>query len=172
MYGLREHHADNLLKVELFMMYVVAVVVYALDQILKAIVRTNMHIGESFPVLSPIVVIEYIRNPGGAFSILPNSRWLFVVVAIAVTIVVIVARYRWNPSVVGRLGLGFLLAGALGNMTDRVISGTVVDYIYFKFINFPIFNLADMAVDAGIILILIETFRKDRKNKGSDKEQS
>lgn len=143
------------------MLYVIAVIAYAIDQILKWVVRTHMTVGQLIPIFPPYVDLDYIRNPGGAFGILPHQRWLFILVAVVVVVAVVILQIKWRPKRLVQVGLGLVLAGAIGNMTDRVIWGRVVDYVYLQFINFPVFNFADVCIDAGVILLLIQSFRTD-----------
>ena len=143
------------------MIYLIALLVYVLDQGMKWIVKTHMTLGSEIPIWHNIVVLDYIRNPGAAFSILPNQRWLLVLIAVIVISAVIYFQRKFRFTGIARVGLGFLLGGALGNLTDRVLTGTVVDYVYIKAINFPVFNLADVSIDVGVALLLLYSFRRD-----------
>jgi signal peptidase II len=134
--------------------YLLAAVIYAADQGIKWLVRTHLDLGQVIPVAPPWVVLTYIRNPGAAWGVLPGARWLLVLVALAVAGVVVYAERKRHPGALTQLGLGLVLGGALGNLTDRIAAGTVVDYVYFAFIHFPVFNLADVAIDAGAVLLL------------------
>ncbi len=153
------------------MVYAIAVIVFCIDQFLKWVIRTHMFIGESIPVFPPNLYITYIRNAGGAFSIFPNQRWLFILVAIIVISAVLVVNRKWKPSLMGKIGLGLLLGGALGNMSDRLFMKTVVDYVYLKSIHFAIFNAADVAIDAGVILLIFYSFWSDRKTKAVESKE-
>lgn len=141
------------------MVYWVAVVVYALDQVVKSWVRGHMIPGDAVPVWPPVLYWDYVRNPGGAFSILPNQRWLFIVVAVVVAVCIIYIQRRYRPTRWTQIGMGLLLAGALGNLTDRMLFGTVVDYVYVQIIHFPVFNIADAAIDVGLAMLIISSFR-------------
>jgi signal peptidase II len=155
----------------MFVVYVIALFTFGIDQFVKWVITTHMLIGESIPVFPPALYLAYIRNPGGAFSIFPNQRWLFILVALVVIGAVIVVNRKWKPALVGKIGLGLLLGGALGNLSDRLLHKTVVDYVYLKSINFAIFNAADVAIDVGVILLVLYTFLKDRQTKNvSSKE--
>lgn len=145
------------------MLYILALLVFGLDQLVKWVIRTNMSLGDTIPVWPSVVSIHYIRNPGAAWGLLDQAHWLLVLIAVLVigVVVWIDRKYRPGPMVV--IGLGFLLGGALGNLSDRVFSGTVVDYVYFEIINFPVFNLADVCIDIGVILLLWKSFRGDRQ---------
>ncbi len=141
--------------------YVIALLTLALDQFLKWDIRTHLTLGAGFPIVGDWVYIQYIRNPGGAFSIFPHVRWLFWVVAVLVVAVVVYVQFRYRPRRLLAVGLGLLMGGAVGNLADRVLSGSVVDYVYLKVIHFPVFNLADVCIDAGIAIILWSLLRAD-----------
>ncbi|MCY0886951.1 MAG: signal peptidase II [Alicyclobacillaceae bacterium] len=149
-------------------LYVIAFCIYAADQIIKFIVRTHLHQGVLVPVFPPFVDLDYIQNPGGAFSIFPHHTWLFVSVAILVILAVIWVHIRYRPSRFTQVGLGCVLGGALGNMTDRIVIGRVTDYVYLQFIHFPIFNLADVSIDVGVAILIIQTFRQSKKSDDGD----
>ncbi|MDP9728411.1 signal peptidase II [Alicyclobacillus tolerans] len=152
------------------MLYGIALLVFALDQLIKWMVRSHMTPGQLVPVLPPWVDLDYIQNPGGAFSILPHHTWLFILVAFVVIAAVIYVDIRYKPSPSIRIALGLVLGGALGNMSDRIFIGKVTDYVYLQFIHFPIFNLADVCIDAGVILLIIRTFWQGKKENLSNHE--
>jgi signal peptidase II len=139
-------------------LYVVAALIYVLDQLFKWLIRANLPENQGISVIPHVLAIYHIQNPGGAFSILPNQTWLFVLVALVVVVAVVVVHRRIRPNLVTQIGLGLLLGGAIGNMTDRIVQHTVTDYVSVYIINFPIFNLADAAIDVGVILLLISSF--------------
>ncbi|MCL6453051.1 MAG: signal peptidase II [Alicyclobacillus sp.] len=154
------------------LVYGLAVVVYALDQWIKWVVRQHMYVGEVIPVIPHVVVLNYIRNPGAAWGLLGGSRWLLVLIAVVVVAAVVFVKSRYRLNWTTQVGLGLLLGGALGNLTDRMVWGTVVDYVYVVAIHYPVFNLADSAIVVGVLLILVRNlFGSGRKQGGADVEQ-
>ncbi len=147
------------------MVYWVAVLIYGLDQGIKWLVRTHMALNQTIPVIPGVLEIDYIRNPGAAWGILPGARWFLILMALAVIGVVLYIERTKHLNTWFRMGLGLVLGGALGNLTDRVITGRVVDYVYVQAIHFPVFNLADASIDAGVIAILIGSWWTDRHRK-------
>ncbi|MDQ0708489.1 signal peptidase II [Arthrobacter woluwensis] len=139
-----------------------AVFAYALDQLSKFWVSTTMEEGERIAVLPPVLHWYYIRNSGAAFSIGENFTWVFTIIMACVSIAVLVFIRRVGSLWWG-LALGFLLGGALGNLTDRLFRppsfgmGHVVDFIQLP--NFAIFNIADSAVVCAVSIIVILTLR-------------
>lgn len=140
----------------------VAVVGYALDQVTKWLVQANMELGESIEVLPPVLSWHYILNPGAAFSIGTSVTWIFTIVQAAVVLYVLFILRRVG-SKVWAAGLGGLLAGAAGNLTDRLFRepsfgmGHVVDFIALP--NFAIFNIADSLVVCSMAVICVLIFR-------------
>ncbi len=114
---------------------------------------------------SPIHLVEnqlsliYVENRGAAFGMLQDRRWFFIILTVFVAaflIRFIIRHYRVH-SPLATLALVLILAGAVGNLIDRVRNGYVVDFIALKFgglMNFPVFNVADIAVVTGAVLMI------------------
>jgi len=133
---------------------------YAFDQLTKLWVVSTMVEGQVIPVLPPLLNWHFIRNPGAAFSIGEDYTWIFSIV-MALVAGAILFYARRVRSIWWAIALGFLLGGALGNLTDRLFRepsfgmGHVVDFIAFP--NFAIFNIADSAIVGAVILWCILT---------------
>lgn len=145
--------------------YALAAVILVIDQITKYVVVNNIDLYEVKEVIPGILSWMYIRNTGAAWSILEGQMWFFYIITFAVVIVVIYimqkyAKGNWLFS----LGLALILAGALGNFIDRLRLGYVVDMIRLDFMNFPIFNVADMSLSIGVAVIILYVLL-DEKNK-------
>lgn len=153
------------------MLYLVAIIICALDQLLKWLIRAKLADGQGVTVIPGVLQIYHIQNTGGAFSILPNQIWLFVLVALVVIVAVIVISRKIHANTLTKIGLGLLLGGAIGNMTDRVLIHSVTDYVYFSIIHFPIFNLADASIDVGVLLLLIQSFRSSSRNGNENSKE-
>jgi signal peptidase II len=146
-----------------------AAVVYVLDQVSKALVVATLDPGESFNVLGDFVRIWYVQNTGAAFSLFPGAIWLFVPVTL-LALVMIGYFFRSfrdrGPGI--HIVLGAILGGTLGNLTDRVRLGYVVDFISVGIGDwrFPTFNVADSAVVLGIgLLVAYLTFAEGRRHQ-------
>lgn len=133
---------------------------YACDQLSKWWVSSTMEIGEQIPVIPGVLQWYHILNSGAAFSIGENFTWFFTLVMAAAAVAIIVIARKLG-SAWWAVGLGLVLGGALGNLTDRLFRppsfamGHVVDFISFP--HFAIFNMADMAVVGGVITICLLT---------------
>lgn len=135
-----------------------AALIYAADQVTKALVVANLAYGERVPVIGDTVQLWHLRNTGAAFSILPGAVWLFIpITVIALGMVVYFHRQFRHRGPWIHVILGAILAGSLGNLTDRVRWGYVVDFVSVGIgdLRWPAFNVADPAVVGGIILLVI-----------------
>ncbi|MBI5161903.1 MAG: signal peptidase II [Micrococcales bacterium] len=145
------------------LIFVIAAVLYAIDQGIKAAVVASMSLGQTVPVLGEVLQLRYLQNSGAAFSSFSGYTWALTLVALGVIAFVIWFARRIR-SVVWGVVFGFVLGGALGNATDRFIrppgagQGSVVDYLQVW--GFPaVFNIADVWVCTAAALFLILTFR-------------
>ena len=129
----------------------VAVVVVALDQLAKAIVRGSLELGEGRELVAGVKLVN-VRNSGIAFGFLSDGGALLVV-GTAVALLALVAFFVTHT---GRplvwLPTGMLLGGAIGNVIDRAREGSVTDFV--KFPHFPAFNVADMAITVGVVVLI------------------
>ena len=163
-----------------------------LDQVSKYVIKAQMNIEDSIPVLGSFFQITYIENDGAAFGVRLGSPKLFLMLSVIAAILVFYYLIRmrdknWLP----QLALAFIAAGAIGNLADRFIHGKVVDFIDVEFFDifipsfnilgytfseysmtrWPIFNVADIAITCGMIIIIsyliligdpLATFHKSR----------
>ena len=124
--------------------------VLVLDQLVKGLIQVSCLPGESIPVMTGIFHITYVLNPGAAFGLLENQTWFFILAAAAISL----AFVWYYPRL--RRECGFLhygcvamVAGAIGNLIDRIKMGLVVDFLDFRI--WPVFNLADIAIVVGVV---------------------
>jgi signal peptidase II len=141
-----------------------SVLVIVLDQLSKYLVVKYLIPYQPVPVL-PLFNLTLMHNTGAAFSFLSGtgnlSTWLFSIVAVVVSIVLIVYLGRTPPTRRWlACALALVLGGALGNLLDRFTSGYVIDFLdfYYQHWHFAAFNLADSAISVGAAMLLIEAF--------------
>ncbi len=130
---------------------VVTTAVVALDQLSKAVVRSRIAPGDHVHLV-PYVKLVRVSNSGVAFSALSNAGWIvpvFIAVAI-VALLVYFATHATRP--LAWLAVGLLLGGAIGNAIDRIAHGAVTDFV--KFPHWPAFNVADMAITFGVLVLV------------------
>jgi signal peptidase II len=140
--------------------WIIGFVSLMLDQLTKYWVMQGMKLGQTIPLWPDVFHFTYVTNKGAAFSLFSESggwlRWLSLIVSLGLIALAVFTRLdRWEQA-----GYGFVLGGALGNGIDRFVAGEVVDFLDFRLIRFPVFNLADIFINVGIICLLIATFRK------------
>ena len=135
------------------MIYVLAIVLCVIaDQALKLWVVANLALYESAPLIPGIVELRYIQNTGGGFSILTGHTWLLAAVTAVLMLAIaaiLVKKMFTHPLAVWSLVLVF--GGGIGNLIDRVRLGFVVDMFNLQFMNYPVFNIADIFVVCGAI---------------------
>ncbi len=147
----------------LTLLALVAAFVFVIDQAAKAWVVGNLDLGEPVPVLGEVVRFIYVKNPGAAFSFASGTTWIFSIIAVAVTGVIVFFARRIR-SITWAVLFGMLLGGTVGNLFDRLFRepgfavGHVVDFI--SVIYFPaIFNIADIAIVSSMGLFILLTLR-------------
>ncbi|HKB18039.1 MAG TPA: signal peptidase II [Candidatus Dormibacteraeota bacterium] len=131
---------------------VVALAVFVLDRITKRIVAAQVAFGTEVPVLGHFVGITNVRNSGAAFGFAPAGTAIFTLASILVAIGLVVYVARTPATPLNDAILGLILGGTLGNGFDRIVYGTVTDFINFHF--WPVFNVADSAVSIGVVLLI------------------
>ena len=124
------------------------------DQWLKFWVRGNIPLGGSLHFIPHIMELTYTQNTGAAFSFFSGMTWLLTVISLVVSIALAVMLWkRYFPGKMGNLALTLILAGAVGNLIDRLFFGFVTDMFATTFINFAVFNIADICVCCGGALL-------------------
>ena len=137
----------------------IGILVFIIDQLVKHLVVSTMHLGQSLPVIKGIFHITYVLNPGAAFGMLEHQRWFFILVALA-AVLLGAAFYKklQQETFLMRSGAGLLLGGAVGNLADRIQSGLVVDFLDFSI--WPVFNIAHIAICAGAGILIFDIWQR------------
>lgn len=153
---------------------VITLLIVALDQYTKWLVRSNLALGETWSPwewLSPYARIVYWKNTGVAFGMLQGMNTVFIVLATIVSLGILyffqsIPKKDWLI----RLALILELGGALGNLIDRITVGHVIDFISVG--TFPVFNVADSCITVGVIVLLLGVWIQDHREKKLGKPQS
>jgi len=140
------------------------ILVVAIDQLTKAAVRAMLPLHESVTVLPGFIDFTHVRNSGAAFGILNGVEFPFKTILIAViatSALVGVGMYAASLAhhqLVARLGLALIIGGAAGNLIDRVVAGSVVDFVdvYWHAYHFWAFNVADSAISVGVAIMILD----------------
>jgi signal peptidase II len=135
---------------------IISIIIVVIDQIAKYYVVANIQTDQMIPVVDKFFYLTLHRNPGGAWSILQDSKMVFLIIIPIISAGLIYLMIK-NKSPFLRLSLSMVLGGAIGNYIDRLLIGKVTDYLLFYIGSyaFPIFNAADMAVTGGTILLAV-----------------
>ena len=143
-----------------------------LDQLTKWLAVTLLQGNPSVPIIPGALQLTYLENPGAAFGMLQNNRWVFLIISTVGILGVLAYLLIKRPtSRLLCLALSFIVGGGIGNMIDRVLLGYVVDFIDFCLINFAIFNVADsfVCVGAGFLAlwVILDTVREEKAKKAA-----
>lgn len=143
---------------------IVSIILIWFDQFTKSIIDSLYKDSESIislidkSFIFDLIGIAYVENRGAAFGILQGGRLFFIIIT-PIVLITIIYYYIKLPKAkiynIIRIALILIFSGAIGNFIDRFKNGYVIDFIYFKFIDFPVFNFADIYVVLGTALISI-----------------
>jgi signal peptidase II len=148
----------------LVLLAILAVTALTLDQFAKYLVVSNLPLGEQVTVLGDLLILQFVKNPGAAFSLAAGSTWIFSILAAVVTVVIIVLARRIR-SIGWAVVFGLLLGGVLGNLTDRLFRepsfglGHVIDFISTPWMIPAIYNIADICIVSSMGLFILLTIR-------------
>ncbi len=145
-------------KIMLSLDVIILIAGIALDQWTKAFMTQLLKDKSAVPILTDILELNYVENRGAAFGMLQGKRIYFIMIAVVVFFVIawlllklpLEKKYRKL-----HIALSIILAGAIGNTIDRGLKGYVVDFIYFKLIDFPVFNVADIYITVTTLWLAV-----------------
>ena len=151
-------------------------VAFPLDQISKLWIVANFHYGESLTLIPGLFDLTHVRNPGGAFSMFaggdPEYRLAFFLSTGAIAVALLIVFYRRLPAnaLLSAAALGAILGGALGNLTDRIVYGEVIDWLDFYIgpYSWPTFNVADSCIVVGVCVLILEVFLNPEDEEGDE----
>lgn len=144
---------------------VISILTAAADQITKYLIASNMAVGETAFSLG-LFDITYVRNEGAAFSLMSGRMSLLSVISVAFCAAVVIWWIKKKPThPMLCTAVTLLFSGALGNAIDRIARGYVVDFIRATFVHFPIFNVADIAITVGALLLIVYEIFFNKEDK-------
>ena len=153
----------------LIIFWIFSALLVGVDQLVKWWITDNLALGETKSLIPGILSLNHIRNTGAAWSMLEGKMWFFTIVTLIAVVVILtlMIKNREKGNRWFMIGLSLILAGAIGNFIDRLRLGYVVDMFQTDFMNFPIFNVADVTLVCGVICILIYIIldEKDQRKK-------
>ncbi len=141
-----------------------------IDRIIKLVCLSNLDIGDGISIIDNIFSITLVTNTGAAFSLF-SSNTLFLIILSFIVIGIIYFFFIKDQKLSNfmQITYGILLGGIIGNLIDRIIYGYVIDYLNFSFINFPVFNFADICIVISIIILIINILKGDKHAVQSSK---
>ena len=138
-----------------------SIFIVLLDQFTKYLMfyNKNLFINKDFLLFK----LDFVKNYGAAFNILSGSRIFLSLISIIFSIILIYLILRKNNlNTIDLYSYSFILGGTIGNGIDRIIKGYVIDFINLNIINFPVFNIADISINIGFILLMYNIFKNNR----------
>lgn len=147
----------------LFAYLLLTLILICLDQWLKFWVSTNIVLNHSQHFIPGVMDLTNLHNYGAAWSMFQGQQLFFAIVTVIVIVGIGYCFWRFRNQHWILLALSLILAGAIGNFIDRLFQGYVVDMFEFLPVNFPVFNIADMCLTVGVILLIIIVLREDEQ---------
>jgi len=148
-----------------------ALPLYVIDQITKALVLRNIPLHESIPVIPGFFNLTYVQNTGAAFGMMKDNNWFFI--GLASTALVVLAVLTWKNvfrDPFSRVASALLVSGVVGNLTDRILHGFVVDFVDVIlpwYGHWPAFNVADSCIFVAAGLFILSSFLDGKKKPAS-----
>ena len=140
-------------KYNRFYFIIISLVVILLDQFTKHIINDKYTSLINRDLL--FFSLDYVKNYGAAFNLFSGSRIFLSILSVLITIVLLyIILYRKDIKDLDLLSYSFILGGTVGNGLDRIFKGYVIDFINLNFIKFPVFNISDISINIGLILII------------------
>lgn len=141
---------------------ILAIVFLVIDIVSKVIVSNFMNVYDSVVIIKDFFYITYVRNTGAAWSIFADNTWIVIILSLIIIGIIIMYIYKHKPkTILEKIGYSLILGGAIGNFIDRIVYGYVIDFFDFYIFgyDYPIFNLADIFIVIGVMLLVIYTWR-------------
>lgn len=148
--------------------YIIAVLILIVDQLSKSIVEIFIPLNESVTVIKDFFYLTVAHNTGGAWSIFSEHSYLFIIASILAIILLIKFMFGFKNNLRNNIAFASLFGGIFSNLADRVFLGYVRDFLDFKIFgyNYPIFNIADVAIVVGVILLVVAVIKgEDKRDK-------
>lgn len=150
--------------------YLIAVLVLIIDQVSKSLIEIFFKLNESVMVIKDFFYITVVHNTGGAWSIFSDHSYLFIIASIVAIVLLIKFMFGFKNNLRNSIAFASLFGGIFSNLADRLFLGYVRDFLDFKIFgyDYPIFNVADIAIVVGVILLIIAVIKgEDKRDKSS-----
>ena len=146
--------------------FLIAIIILIVDQVSKSLVEIYFKLNNSYPVIKNFFAITVAHNTGGAFSILNNYSFIFILASLIAVIILLRFMLNFKNNFRNNLAFALTLSGIMSNLADRIFLGYVRDFLDFTIFgyDYPIFNIADIAIVIGVILLIIAILKGEDKN--------
>lgn len=150
---------------------IIATIIVIIDQVLKIVIDNILSINESTQVIPNVFYITKVYNTGAAWSLFEGSGILLIIIAIVAFFLLLKYQIYFMGNKRNTLAFAFIYGGLVGNLIDRVIYGYVIDYlhIYIFGFSFPVFNLADMAIVIGFLLVILAIIKGEEHDSSKQR---
>lgn len=142
--------------------YIVGVLLLGIDQAVKYLVSSKIGVGEVKEAVPGVISLTNLRNDGAAWSILSGNQVFFYLITVVALVVLFYLLYTQRRHSIYQWGLILMITGTLGNFIDRIRLKYVVDMFQIDFFNFPIFNVADVCLTVGVLVLFVAIIRDER----------
>ena len=151
--------------------YILAVLILIIDQVSKSLIEIYFNLNKSVTVIKDFFYITVAHNTGGAWSILDNYSYIFIIASFIALVFLIKFMFSFKNNLRNSIAFACCSAGIISNLADRLFLGYVRDFLDFKIFNYdyPIFNIADVAIVVGVILLIIAIIKGEDKVEKSSK---
>ena len=150
---------DKIIKARPLISILIILVCVGIDQLTKLLAINNLRdLADEIPVINKVFGLYYVENKGISFSMLSSKMALIIIITSIIMLILIYVMIRTPKTkyfMPFSIVLSVIVGGAAGNMIDRIFRGFVIDFIMLDFINFPIFNVADIFVCVGLFILVI-----------------
>jgi signal peptidase II len=172
--------AQAVLKWKYIILILLTGIILVLDQVTKTLVVSKFRLGESIPVISDYFNLTYVQNKGAAFGILAQANPAFrvpffiIVPLIALASISFVFKKIGDKDIKLSIALSLVIAGAIGNLVDRLTLGYVIDFLDFHWrwgYHFPAFNVADSAICVGVGILMLDLVVNDSEALSSSQKK-
>ena len=134
---------------------IIGIIIICIDQLTKNLVQV---FDADVNIINNFLRIKYVQNTGAAFSLFKGHTTILILVSILLLVLVYNLMFSYKETKLNNISFGLIIGGILGNLIDRIFFQCVRDFIDINIFNFPIFNIADMAIVFGVIILLISSF--------------
>ncbi|MGV8122969.1 MAG: signal peptidase II [Candidatus Xenobiia bacterium LiM19] len=153
-----------------FALIIISIIV--VDLLVKQWIIATFPVGRPTPLIGTVLFITHVHNTGGAFGLFSNLRPLFIIMGIIVPVLILIFyRKLFEKGEIWIIAAALITGGAIGNEIDRVMYGYVIDFLDVRF--WPIFNVADIGISAGIVLLFIAllTEKQETETQKTEKQE-